>query len=163
MGLILREGGFDLELGGCIVLRHRPDEPAFFAGVGHERMEMYRGNFDISDRLTERAPLSHVTVAGTRIELRRHEADEVVLALTLEGAVSRLDLVTSHAGARWNRFWFRLVAEPGEHVWGGGEQMSYFDLRGRRFPIWTSEPGVGRDKTTEITFRADVAGRAGGD
>ena len=34
--------------------------------------------------------------------------------------------------------------------------MSYFDMRGRRFPLWTSEPGVGRDKTTEITFKADV-------
>ena len=41
--------------------------------------------------------------------------------------------------------------------------MSYFDMRGRRFPLWTSEPGVGRDKSTEITFRADVAGKAGGD
>ncbi len=41
--------------------------------------------------------------------------------------------------------------------------MSYFDMRGRRFPLWTSEPGVGRDKTTEITFRADVTGKAGGD
>jgi alpha-glucosidase len=41
--------------------------------------------------------------------------------------------------------------------------MSYFDMRGRRFPLWTSEPGVGRDKTTEITFKADVTGRSGGD
>ena len=62
-----------------------------------------------------------------------------------------------------NRIWLRVVAEKDEHVWGGGEQMSYFDLRGRRFPLWTSEPGVGRDKTTEITFKADVAGKAGGD
>lgn len=41
--------------------------------------------------------------------------------------------------------------------------MSYFDMRGRRFPLWTSEPGVGRDKTAEITFKADVSGKAGGD
>ena len=31
------------------------------------------------------------------------------------------------------------------------------------FPLWTSEPGVGRDKTTEITFKADVSGKSGGD
>jgi alpha-glucosidase len=36
-------------------------------------------------------------------------------------------------------------------------------MRGRRFPLWTSEPGVGRDKTTEITFKADVTGKSGGD
>ena len=41
--------------------------------------------------------------------------------------------------------------------------MSYFDMRGRRFPLWTSEPGVGRDKTTEITFKSDVTGKSGGD
>lgn len=41
--------------------------------------------------------------------------------------------------------------------------MSYFDLRGRNFPLWTSEPGVGRDKTTQLTWQADVANRAGGD
>ena len=31
-----------------------------------------------------------------------------------------------------------------------------FDLRGRHFPLWTSEPGVGRDKSTHITWQADV-------
>lgn len=41
--------------------------------------------------------------------------------------------------------------------------MSYFNLRGRHFPIWTSEPGVGRDKTTYVTWRSDVENKAGGD
>ena len=41
--------------------------------------------------------------------------------------------------------------------------MSYFNLRGRNFPLWTSEPGVGRDKTSEITFQSDVIGKTGGD
>ena len=29
--------------------------------------------------------------------------------------------------------------------------MSYFALNGRAFPMWTSEPGVGRDKSTALT------------
>jgi alpha-glucosidase len=41
--------------------------------------------------------------------------------------------------------------------------MSYLDLSGRRFPIWTSEPGVGRDKSTELTRLMDEQGMAGGD
>lgn len=56
-----------------------------------------------------------------------------------------------------------MVAERAEHVWGGGEQLSYFDMRGRRFPLWTSEPGVGRDKSTLLTFQSDQKGKAGGD
>ena len=41
--------------------------------------------------------------------------------------------------------------------------MSYLDMRGRRFPMWTSEPGVGRDKSTWVTFESDRHNRAGGD
>lgn len=41
--------------------------------------------------------------------------------------------------------------------------MSYFNLRGRNFPLWTSEPGVGRDKTTYVTWRSDVENKGGGD
>lgn len=41
--------------------------------------------------------------------------------------------------------------------------MSYFNLRGRHFPLWSSEPGVGRDKTTYVTWRSDVENKAGGD
>ncbi len=63
----------------------------------------------------------------------------------------------------YNRFWVRLPAERKEHVWGCGEQMSYFDLRGRHFPLWTSEPGVGRHPHSEIKWKADVMGKAGGD
>mgnify|MGYP002310060882 CR=1 FL=1 len=57
-----------------------------------------------------------------------------------------------------------MEAAEDEHVYGCGEQMSYFDLRGRHFPLWSSEPGVGRDKTTYVTWRSDVEnGGAGGD
>jgi alpha-glucosidase len=37
-----------------------------------------------------------------------------------------------------------------------GEQMSYLALNGRAFPMWTSEPGVGRDKSTELTQQMDA-------
>jgi hypothetical protein len=50
----------------------------------------------------------------------------------------RLECV--HAAPGLNRFWFRLRATPGEAIWGCGKQMSYFDLRGRLFPLSTSEP-----------------------
>jgi alpha-glucosidase len=85
--------------------------------------------------------------------------------LTLDVSGSDRDGIVafSEADGAINRIWLRIAAETGEHVWGGGEQMSYFDMRGRRFPLWTSEPGVGRDKTTEITFKADVTGKSGGD
>ena len=32
-----------------------------------------------------------------------------------------------------------LVAEEEEYVWGGGEQFTYLNLRGREYPIWVRE------------------------
>jgi alpha-glucosidase len=157
--LSISDGDFTITLAGRVILRHRPDAPCIFVGRGAARMDMYRGNFDIEDYLIERQPLRWSESVGRRIGLSAARGQPARLFLEIADDHIRLDA----ADPVTNRIWIRVPADPGEHVWGGGEQMSYFDLRGRRFPLWTSEPGVGRDKTAEITFRADVAGKAGGD
>ncbi|WP_427026475.1 alpha-glucosidase (plasmid) [Aureimonas ureilytica] len=154
-----KPGRFSLSLRGKRVLRHDADHPCLFVGRGEERMEMFRGNFDIEDYVTERVALRHARVDGGTIELSAREGEAPRLRVVLSGDALRCEALDPAI----NRLWLRVEAEGDEHVWGGGEQMSYFDLRGRRFPLWTSEPGVGRDKTSELTFKADVAGRAGGD
>jgi len=161
--LAVTADGFTLSLDGRTLLHHSVDAPCVFAGVGEADIAMHRGNFDIADYVVERTPLPHVTINGALLHFRRHAGDQVMLSLELQADTGGATLHVRHADARLNRFWFRIVADPGEHVWGCGEQMSYFDLRGRRFPLWTSEPGVGRDKTSPITFQADAANHAGGD
>lgn len=42
---------------------------------------------------------------------------------------------------RYNRIWLRIPAQPTEAVYGGGEQFTYFNLRGRDYPIWVREQG----------------------
>ena len=163
MPFALLADGFSLSLRGREVLQHSVAAPCLFAGRGREMMLMLQGNFDITDYVEERAPLAHVTVAGDRLDFRRDVAGAVWVSLRLAETADGAVLEVAYAAEGLNRFWFRLLADPDEHVWGCGEQMSYFDLRGRRFPLWTSEPGVGRDKTTEITFKADAKNRAGGD
>ncbi|HEX3348592.1 MAG TPA: alpha-glucosidase [Acetobacteraceae bacterium] len=163
MPIAVTPAGFTFELAGRTLIRHSADSPLAFAGRGEERIEMYRGNFDISDYLIERTPLAHADIEGARITLRRSAGDAPVLVLELEERAGNAIFHVRDAAPRVNRLWFRIAAEPDEHVWGCGEQMSYFDLRGRRFPLWTSEPGVGRDKSTHITWQADVTGHAGGD
>lgn len=124
---------------------------------------MYRGNFRIEDHLIERRPLT-LTAArevpeGIELDL---EGELTLLVCTEEGGA--VTLKVTHKAEGINRFWLRVLADPQEHVYGCGEQMSYLDLRGRHFPLWTSEPGVGRDKTTYVTWRSDVEnGGAGGD
>ncbi len=128
---------------------------------------MRKGHFHVEDYLSSRLPLTDARVRQdgneARITLAQTPGGAPLLELTVSGEGSRLSLRCAARDPSLNRLWLRIAAEEGERVWGGGEQMSYFDLRGRRFPLWTSEPGVGRDKATEITFQADRAGGGGGD
>jgi alpha-glucosidase len=151
------DDGFDLHFADRLVLRHRSDCPALVMAQGHASVEMIRGNFRIEDRPTERIAPIECELAGESVTLL--EAGAPAARLALED--HRLTVELLRPG--FDRIWLRFHAEPGEAVWGGGEQMSYLALNGRSFPMWTSEPGVGRDKSTELTRQMDEAGMAGGD
>jgi alpha-glucosidase len=153
------DDGFECAVGGHVVLRQTADAPCIFVGRGRADVRMYRGNFDIAERLDERVALRHSTVDGDRVEL----SAEAGLRPLLSMAVVEGRLTFSSSDSALNRLWFRVPCSAGERFWGAGEQMSYFNLAGRRFPLWTSEPGVGRDKTTLLTMQADATAHAGGD
>jgi len=157
--LVEVDDGFDLSIGGKVVVRQRSAAPAFFLGRGRPQVAMHRGNFDISDRLEERVAMRSTKPLDSGVTMSASAGEPALLRVSIQG--NRLLLACSDPAI--NRFWIRTVAEPGERLWGGGEQMSYFDLAGRRFPLWTSEPGVGRDKSTWLTFEADRTAGAGGD
>lgn len=115
-------------------------------------MRMVRGNFDITDAPSGRRSMSdwwlvENGVAFDGLTMTWHDAG---LTITAQDPTC-------------NRLYIAFHAEAGEAVWGGGEQLSYLALNGRRFPMWTSEPGVGRDKSTTLTQQMDAAGMAGGD
>lgn len=151
------EGGFDLHFAGRLVLRHRAETPVLDSARGNPTVTMYRGNFKIED-----APEGQITPLDSAVEdgsvTLSHEGTAVA---RLELSDHRLTITLLTQGH--DRIRLRWHGEPGEAVWGGGEQMSYFALNGRTFPMWTSEPGVGRDKTTELTRQMDESGMAGGD
>ena len=119
------------------------DNIRFFAGKGNADIEMFRGNFTIEDHISE-----------------RHEIFPEIHSEEINGVT-----VFSFACAEpdCSRIWIRIPAEKKEHVTGGGEQFSCLDLRGRNFPVWTREQGVGRNKATQVTQLADEADGSGGD
>ena len=147
--------GFDLRIAGLTVLRHRISCPAVSVARGAAKVAMRHGNFRIED-----APFDRADGGAWSLDERTVTLDGVVV-LAFDPAESTLTVTALAPEA--DRIWLRLHAESGEQVWGGGEQMSYLALAGRRFPMWTSEPGVGRDKTTELTRLMDEQGMAGGD
>ncbi len=151
------DDGFDLHFAGILVLRHRESCPALVMAAGNAAVTMRLGNFRIEDLPTRWVNPTGWEVNGEGIDLL---ADGHVRArMRLDG--NRLTVTATDPAH--DRLWLRFHAEPGEAVWGGGEQMSYLALNGRAFPMWTSEPGVGRDKSTAITRQMDALAMAGGD
>ena len=63
----------------------------------------------------------------------------------------------------YNRFWAAVVGETSEHIYGGGEQYTYLDLKSRNYPMWVREQGVGRNKSDIVTNIMDALYHAGGD
>ena len=152
--------GFTLLVHGKPALSHSPDAPMLYVGRGKADVDMYRGNFKIEDYVTERAPLSLASMVRTP-DGWALDFGPVKASLRIEGELCTLDLTCDDPSL--DRFWLRVAAEKDEKCYGCGEQMSYFNLRGHHFPLWSSEPGVGRDKSTYVTWRSDVENRAGGD
>ena len=151
------EDGFHLHFAGRLLLRHRESCPALVMARGHAAVEMQCGNFRIED-----APADPMSPIAWRAE------DDAIIFVEAGRDCARLSwdgnsLTVTASDPAIDRLWLSFHAELGETVWGGGEQMSYLALNGRAFPMWTSEPGVGRDKSTELTQKMDAQGMAGGD
>jgi alpha-glucosidase len=160
------ENGFALEAAGRPILRHCNIARSISTASGDPSVAMVRGNFRLSDRSVAAAPLSRYEVdAAGRMVLSSDDASAAV-AVTLkpgpgQGGAARL-AVTALSGH--DRLTLDFALGEGDVLWGGGEQMSHLVLNGRQFPIWTSEPGVGREPGTPLTDMASADGSfAGGD
>ena len=154
--------GFTLSLDGRTILKHDTNAPCVFVGRGQDRIEMHRGHFEIEDRLVERCPLDLTpwsTDSGSCSPAGEGQQPRLILNVNVDGtsiAIETPDRVD------------QPVLDPyrggsGRACLGRWRADVVFRPARPPFPLWTSEPGVGRDKTTEITFKADVAGKAGGD
>lgn len=142
-----------------IIIKHESKHPAFYLGYGTEKIDSYRGNYQFDDYIEQRIGLDAFIIEHHTITFFHQNIN---LSLSFKEVDGRLEM-TLVASKEYNRFWMRLFATEGEKVYGCGEQASYFNLRKRNYPLWTSEPGVGRDKTSLTTYYADLYDKAGGD
>jgi sulfoquinovosidase len=157
------DDGFALRAGATVLLRHSAANPAVELGVGAANVDMCRGNFDIQDVLAERWPLDCCSVDGMAVRLWSSQYPDAAVNIAVQVDGDQASLVFSTENEAANRIWVHFPRDASESIWGGGEQMSYLRHNGRRYPFWTSEPGVGRDKATALTKIMDESGNAGGD
>ncbi len=155
------EGGWNLRIAGAAILRHRPDCPAISVACGDPAVAMVRGNFRLTDKPVAAWPLT-ISNRDSDRSVRLASADgSAEVAVTLAPAASQL-VVKARSGH--DRITIDFALGEGDVLWGAGEQMSHLVLNGRTFPLWTSEPGVGREPGTPLTDMASADGSfAGGD
>ncbi|XP_060557161.1 sulfoquinovosidase-like [Ruditapes philippinarum] len=155
----------NVSLGSKLILQHSPSSSMFFVGNGQVNFREFRGNFFINNYVGDKIPATSFTVNSTaNSDIISFKTEQSRVKVTLETKDSHPLVVSFVTGPFFNDFWLRVVASPDERVYGLGEQYSYLNLRGRTYPIWTREQGVGRNKSNIVTFFADnLAGGAGGD
>jgi alpha-glucosidase len=165
-----KDDGFDLMLGDRVILRHRVDAPAFRIAKGNPTVTMVRGNFRHEDAPSDERVLRHVVNwiehnnGYGELFLSDKSSGTPLLKLLVNEQERWLSVNRSSEANVYDRLTVDFVAEPDEMIWGGGEQMSYLPLNGRAFPIWTSEPGVGREPGSALTDKINADGSgAGGD
>jgi sulfoquinovosidase len=164
MELIKNSDGFILTYKNETIIKHSEKSPFLLVGKGNANYDMYRGNFKIEENLFEKIPLTNYYLEeDDNIVLKMSNAGYKEMELTFFEEADRLVCKFNAKDSSINRVWIRLYAEEGEKVYGLGEQFSYFNLRGRNFPLWTREQGVGRNKESYVSFLADVEDKAGGD
>ncbi len=61
-----------------------------------------------------------------------------------------------------NRVYLTFGLSPHERPFGFGEQFTYFDMKGKKVPVWVSEQGVGRGEQPITTGANLTNGGAGG-
>ncbi len=152
--------GLDVFYDNRLIFKHRFNNPCFYLGQGKESISAYRGNYTIDDYVDVRMPLKDYEIVNQNTVLFKQGDYQLTTCFSIEAERLVVHFKTHQAN---NRFWMRLYALEEEKVYGCGIQASYFNLRGRNFPLWTSEPGVGRDKNSLTKFYADLYDKAGGD
>ena len=140
------------------------------ASYGHEKVDESRGSFFFSDKATGSTCATQklekvIEVAGTaRLTgtLRCSGAGSAPFSMVFTALTPhQLGFELRIEDDDLNRAFLTFASPASEHVFGFGEQFTYFDLKGRRVPIWVQEQGIGRG-LQPLTTAVDLMARSGG-
>lgn len=152
-----------------------PGKSFLTAAAGKEAVHEARGSFFVED---------HVGESCSRQSVQKIAPDAATGALVLSGGLAcasdrraeyslsftapepeqlRFEAeVRSEGGEKLNRVILHYASTADEGFFGFGEQFSFFNMKGKRLPIFVMEQGVGRG-AQPITAGADIQADSGGD
>lgn len=154
------EGITHVFLGNLEILRHSPVSPLLEISKADFHYTSTGGGLHrIRPTFRDRTMLRGCEVIEGGLRLFEGEISVQVMIRPEEGGFSLT--WTLPEGFNYTRV--RILAERSEAVYGGGVQFGHLNLRGRKFPIWTSEMGLGRHPLRLYTWLANWIADAGGE
>jgi alpha-glucosidase len=165
-----QKNGFNLRFKGRLILQHDIDNPCAILGQHEPNIQMhprYVGFYKkIKNRVTQIYSLNQVVIEeitqNKSYILKFGEEFEIAIKISDNRLILEPKL---HPESReqWTHFSLKITANSEEAIYGGGEQFSFLNLRGRNLPLWTQEPGVVKNKKSLAKYIADAAVGAGGE
>lgn len=154
------DGAVVVRLGGLDVLRHAANHPLLEIGRADFHYRSTAGGMHrIQNRVETWLALRGCEVQADGLRLFEGEVEaRLCFEPETDGFTVAIRLPEGFNFARLN-----LPAGRDEAVYGGGVQFGALNLRGRRFPIWTSEMGLGRHPLRPYTWLANWIAEAGGE
>lgn len=110
-------------------------EQAFYLGVGDAEFKMSHGSFKISETLGQRVgvKVKKITLQNGVAKL---QANSGYMLISCEENRFKF---TPVGFTRYNRMLIRIRTAEDENVYGGGENFTEFNLKGKRLNVWAAE------------------------
>ncbi|MGH3090335.1 MAG: TIM-barrel domain-containing protein, partial [Rubrobacteraceae bacterium] len=138
------------------------------AGRGEETVSNSRGHFTIEDETLESLPdqsIESIEDMGDELVisggLSNGGEEETNYSFALSPASDGRLRFVAEVEEPFNRVYLTYATSPEERFFGFGTQYTYFDLKGRKVPIFIQEQGIGRG-AQPVTLGANLQAGAGG-
>ena len=140
------ETGFRFTRNSRTLLEHSSRAPLFRIGTGVQKVKSKSGFYHMAERDVRLCSLIDFEIES--------ESEDEIAVLFRGGKFSlrtlfridgeRLEILPEIQSGTPNRLEINIPADRNEQIYGCGEQYTGRNLRGKRVPLWVSEPGVGR-------------------
>lgn len=97
-------------------------------GKGLSNIKECHGHFKIKEKIKENWKIS----GRTDCKIETNFPSENILEIVIQ------------VPEKYNRINIKFNSSKNEKIFGGGEQYTHLNLKGKKFPIWVQEQGIGR-------------------